>query len=921
MGHKLINVIQYLNSEAISAVRVQSFRRDWFHKLTRRNSVRLQITFALRISPCSEAVEIVSLMAATWNMPIVSPIATKGILADKTSHGTLTRMTSDDATMAMFIVRLLRYFQWSTIVIIEDLSHFIFHMRVSSFIPVFKQKNITFKVISFNINEPHDTARILEDASCCARVFLILTDGNTLRQLVVSAYHLGMTNGDYAFIAKQDLATYPGRGDALIWQQEDELDKIVRKAFDCVFVMAFKFPSGDDYEAFRKRMRYESLNTYNYDYGNKTLSRYVVHFYEAMLSYASALNNAINDGADIYNGTELVRKYFWNRTFRGMDRNVAIDANGDRDEDVSLYDTDADGHYQVVLEYLGENGELLPLPGVEVHWPNDRGPALNEPPCGYLGDAPDCQTTTLPTTGLIAIVFCLVLTIVVLTGIWKFRKMKQQADLQSQWWRIELEEIENYAPSPSIRSKQSFYHQVRYFNCTSNIIDFSLLRSSSGEKGNHTKLSFVFIQQMRDINCSNLTKFFGLCLGNARIQLVTEYCSRGNLQDLLLNQSIHLDKHFKVSIINDIIQGLLSIHLGPVFVHGNLNSSNCVIDSRFVVKLASFGLRNLRVSSTTLPKVKESDLLSVAPEHLRTSVYNPTQEGDIYSFAMILYELLTRCSPYENESDTLSIDEILHRIKSAESPIFRPTIILPNIDMEIIKIVASCWAENPFQRPHIRNLKQRLKDSTLTTGGNVFDMLIRRMEQYANNLEGLVEEKTHALMEEKKKSEELLYHILPKSVADQLRNGRPVAPEVYDAVTVYFSDIVGFTKLSSSSTPIQVVNLLNTLYTLFDQIIENFDVYKVETIGDAYMVVSGLPIRNGREHVRQIARMSLAILEKISHFKIQHMPNTILRARIGLHSGSVCAGVVGQKMPRYCLFGDTVNTASRMESNGERNVS
>ncbi|XP_071527452.1 uncharacterized protein [Panulirus ornatus] len=173
------------------------------------------------------------------------------------------------------------------------------------------------------------------------------------------------------------------------------------------------------------------------------------------------------------------------------------------------------------------------------------------------------------------------------------------------------------------------------------------------------------------------------------------------------------------------------------------------------------------------------------------------------------------------------------------------------------------------------------------------------------------------LRREKRRCDRLIYQMLPQPVAMQLKKKKTVPAESYKNVSVYFSDIVGFTTICSDSEPIQVVSLLNKLYNMFDSRIENFDVYKVETIGDAYMVVSGLPHPNGLRHASELANMALDLIEGAKSFEIPHRPDKSLLIRAGINSGPCVAGVVGTKMPRYCLFGDTVNVASRMESTGE----
>lgn len=168
---------------------------------------------------------------------------------------------------------------------------------------------------------------------------------------------------------------------------------------------------------------------------------------------------------------------------------------------------------------------------------------------------------------------------------------------------------------------------------------------------------------------------------------------------------------------------------------------------------------------------------------------------------------------------------------------------------------------------------------------NLMDHVFNVLESYASTLEDEVAERMKELQEEKKKSDVLLYRMLPKQVADKLKMGQTVEPETFDVVTLFFSDVVSFTTLAGKCTPLQVVNLLNGLYTIFDGIIETHDVYKVETIGDGYFVASGVPRRNGNEHSRNIASMSLAFVSSLANYSIPHLPGERIKIRVGFHCG------------------------------------
>nr|XP_006821650.1 PREDICTED: atrial natriuretic peptide receptor 1-like [Saccoglossus kowalevskii] len=339
--------------------------------------------------------------------------------------------------------------------------------------------------------------------------------------------------------------------------------------------------------------------------------------------------------------------------------------------------------------------------------------------------------------------------------------------------------------------------------------------------------------------------------------------SKGSLNDVLLNEDIPLNWGFRFSFCGDISRAMVYLHQHKLY-HGRLKSNNCIIDDRWVVKVSDYGLRNIRKEEFGDDEYEETYQKQMA------RVYLPPEALD--------------------------------------DP---KNIYLPTTDL-----IKACWNEDPNERPTFSNIKQSLHRINPNKASPV-DMMMQLMEKYSKHLEVLVAERTQDLVLEKQKTDRLLYSMLPKAVADQLRQGMSAAAENFDECTIFFSDIVGFTSISGSSTPYEVVALLNKLYVAFDSIIDSYDVYKVETIGDAYMVVSGVPKRNGYIHASEIASMALDLVKVCETFVIPHKPDEKLQIRAGIHSGSVVAGVVGLKMPRYCLFGDTVNTASRMESTGE----
>lgn len=176
-----------------------------------------------------------------------------------------------------------------------------------------------------------------------------------------------------------------------------------------------------------------------------------------------------------------------------------------------------------------------------------------------------------------------------------------------------------------------------------------------------------------------------------------------------------------------------------------------------------------------------------------------------------------------------------------------------------------------------------------------------------------VNQAKQALSQEFQRSESLLHNVLPPPIADRLKNEEDNIADGFPACSVLFADIVGFTRMSQQLAPERLVGMLNDIFSLFDKLANEHGLEKIKTIGDAYMVASGIPKQDGL-HAQKLAEFALAIRESMVTYRKEN--GFDISIRIGLHSGPAVAGVIGRNKFIYDIWGDTVNTAARMESHG-----
>uniref|UniRef100_A0A2H1VT14 guanylate cyclase n=1 Tax=Spodoptera frugiperda TaxID=7108 RepID=A0A2H1VT14_SPOFR len=219
--------------------------------------------------------------------------------------------------------------------------------------------------------------------------------------------------------------------------------------------------------------------------------------------------------------------------------------------------------------------------------------------------------------------------------------------------------------------------------------------------------------QIRELRHENLTAFVGVCVESGSACIVSAYCSRGSLARVLADRDLHLDDMFVASLVADLLRGLMYLHDSALISHGNLTSSNCLVDSRWVLQIADYGLHNLKYGCSDAEDAlrMERRMLWRAPELLRDPNPNPrgSQKGDVYSFGIILYEILGRNGPWGDTN--LTNAEIIGRVRHPIGGVlFRPPLGGLVARPAVLAVLNACWSERPERRPDLRLVRVRLKD-------------------------------------------------------------------------------------------------------------------------------------------------------------------------------------------------------------------
>ena len=390
------------------------------------------------------------------------------------------------------------------------------------------------------------------------------------------------------------------------------------------------------------------------------------------------------------------------------------------------------------------------------------------------------------------------------------------------------------------------------------------------------------VKRRMDLHHGNVLPILGLSRGQLRTEVlaIMPRMRAGTIADLMASQTYKMDLAAVVAIASDVTHAMVHNHgCRPPVVGRSMKPHHLFIDE---------SLRTLMGISFRPPNLQS---VWAPPECLRGDS-SWTAAADVYAFGMLLFTLTQGRPPFENRRSC----DLLTAIKDATDENVQDARPDVTVATPLEPLMHACWAQVPAARPDFVQIRQTLHAIDDVRGGEW------RRPSFALSR---VQDSTDVRF--------------PADVRLLVERGETVPTKAYKCVTMFFSDIKGFTSISSLLEPSAVKNMLDRLYVFMDNCAASHGVHKLETVGDGFVAVTNV-MQDQPDHAPRMARFAMDVLEGVAAIPINPSAGptgACIQLRIGLHSGPVVGGVVGKLNLKYCLFGHNMNIASRMESSGE----
>lgn len=938
---------------------------------------------------CSPVCQTYGLLASAWNVPVISYDCYLPELSNKSIYTTSARLSSSSFVYSSLVDKIFFHFDWTRIAIISDTREINF-ITADNLASILQLRGMT--VYRYVVDAVFDTGVVipgkipgfldmLENIRSKARILLYVA--YDVQFLVYAAYKLGMANGEYVFIQPITITdqwpNFDDNADASGYGGLKNMGPpFSQDVYTGTMYLKYSAPDPTLWTNFTQRAMAtfddpHFSDAYIKDQGinittvNRDFSIYAGVMYYCTMLWAVALNNTLEDQGTPEDGRDIVRHMLNLSMSFGPFGSVFINGHGDGSlsyDIVLAYDTTPVGsNYTVLFRYNQTADELISValadPNATIPWPGGRhSPPSGEPPCGWNGCPifwTESKIVGVAISCSIAIILCALLIPLFVNRILhaRFKETAVRAAFihKDDVGRLRRSKALNRSTVEESRddiglSARSLSHSSLQFHDGS--LDLIMIQNQSSYIQKRTIVKEV--EQMIKIQHENLCKFVGVCLDPGNRCVVMSHCMRGSLQDAWWDTT--LTNGFLISFAIDVAEGLLYLHQSELGSHGLLTSQCCYLDTMWMVKISDYGMAHFRQRRLVIVKMfsNPANLLWTAPELLRIDphkwpVYG-TQAGDVYSYAIILQEIISKDLPYGGQLTRLGPREIVNRVKDKSATPFRPCVTAVSdaassttnnsdnkstsdtVDVEAwVKIMKTCWSEQPAKRPPMAEVRDSVRGLQQAMGQNVScaEKSIRLVEDRNIRLERLHADKTADLLTASTKWEQMLKQLLPSFVVSQLLRKEDFRAESVESVTVGFADIVDFHKLVVHLRPMHVVAFVNQIQETFAAAADKYEVVIIDSLGDCYMFSSGLAVSSiDVHHAKVIATMSLELLHKSLSLRVpvpqgqdNVSDNRQVQLRIALHSGPVVAGVTGMDRPRYSLYGETVNTASRLLENGQ----